>query len=583
VVAVHGRPDSAVVNGQPITDQFAVRDNVANTSWSFSYAKGGFPFEPENSDSGLDSACEYKITTEIPQGFVSADQGVRAVLRVTDGVNAAIVDVSRRVIREAGTETVVTDELKWVPIFVNVQLDSPEVRKTLATLGNGAEWTYDNKEFRLFRWFSYGDNLSNKSDKYVEYSAGLDSVFQLVPGRLLWIKTRTTRNLDFGRGVTLDLGKAYEVTLQRDTWTDFALPFKFDVTVGDVLDATKAAGEMNDNWQIYKWSKDSTNRYHVKEMYFPALGIEAFDDKTALFSSEKAGGGGFAYSIYNPLETDIRLRFPPIPASMSKQVAGKAKKTKDGRGAIVISARTAAGQACNAVYCGLTDGKPAKRYFPAAPSLMGGVRLRVCDEGMRAFGHVVASETWDKGAGTSMDLSVQNGAAKADDIEIVLSGDGALPPALRFMVFDPSKNSFAEAGDDGVVRLTAEMGPGETGYYQLIAGSGDYLAKVRKTALSMKTALVGLHPNPFRQAVRISFSLPFGFFGRVHFAIYDACGRQVWNSSVRGRGGANDVVWTGRAKSGRAAAAGLYILRMTAENAKGERLGVFERKLTYMP
>ena len=583
VITVLSHTGNPVPHGKAITDSFGIVDNIANASWKFQYEKGGFAFDAEHSDTGIFSSYENSRTSIIPEIFVSADLGVRAIMTISDGVNDTVVNVSRRVIRDAGSEVVQTDAMKWTPLFVTGELDSPQARNALAKLTGNRGWTYAQTDFRLFRWYSFAGNAANDTNKYVEYADGLDSIFSFVPGRLLWIKTRKAQSIDFGTGVTLDLVKPYVVSLQQGEWTDMALPYKFNIVIGDVLDATKAAGQPIDSLRIGKWS-DTTGSYMLKELYFPAMGVSTLQDASSVFLAQDNDGSRVGYCIYNPYSSVVQLSFPPIPAVASVYALGAGKRTTEKRrGAIAITAKDATGAISNTVYCGVTTGKSQKRYFPAAPSFGGGVALRVCDDRMNQFGHLSISEAWNKGAGAACILAMSNASAKGGAVTVAVSGDEALPEKLRFMVFDPSKNSFTETGEDGVVRAQVNVGSGEIAYCQLIAGSAEYLAKVKASAMAMKTELVGMYPNPFRQAVRIRFGLPFGFIGKVQFAIFDACGREVWNSSTRGHSGSNDVIWTGINKGGRLTAPGLYILRMTALNVKGEKLGTFEKKLTYLP
>jgi hypothetical protein len=411
-----------------------------------------------------------------------------------------------------------------------------------------------------------------------------DSLFSFVPGRLLWIKTRQSRAVNFGRGITLDLTTPYSVTLQAKSWTDISVPFKFNITVGDVLDSTMAGKHSTDSLRICKWTQNTIKNYMLDEVFYSDLGVKALQDKSAVFEGDQTDGIGAGYSIYNPFDEDVPCSFPPIPAAMSGHKQGAAKRTGGtGDGAIVIGAKTADGAVLNTLYCALASGKTAKRFFPAAPSLSGAVTLRVCDEHMRQFGHVAAVGAWEKDEGMSCPLSVSNHGATSDVVTISASGASGLPEGVRFMIFDPVASSFAEPGKDGVLHAQVKVAAGETGVVQLIAGGGGYCAKVKQAALTMKTELIGMYSNPFKRAVRIRFGLPFGFMGKVSFSLFDATGRKVWNSSIPGHSGINDLIWAGNSRTGRQVHTGVYVLQMKAFNAQGGQLGKFEKKLTYMP
>jgi len=96
---------------------------------------------------------------------------------------------------------------------------------------------------------------------------------------------------------------------------------------------------------------------------------------------------------------------------------------------------------------------------------------------------------------------------------------------------------------------------------------------------------MGTYPNPFRGKVRIRYSLPYDGVKTVTFTIYNLSGKVVWRHAIRdvARTGANDLVWNARTEDGSPVAAGIYVLRMTAQNANLKSAGVFERKMTFLP
>jgi hypothetical protein len=321
-------------------------------------------------------------------------------------------------------------------------------------------------------------------------------------------------------------------------------------------------------------------RYALNEIYFSDLGARKLQDKAALLKARMAGGGG-AYSIYNSSDEDIQCLIPPTPAMLSQYQPGLTKCVNkiENQGALSIAARSASGSVSNTIYCGLAGGKSMIRYFPPAPSFDGGITLRLCDEGMRRFGHASVSASWDKGAGVDLTIAVNNGSPDADTVNLSVSTMDEAPPGMRFMLFNRAANSFSELDREGWLQTQIPVKSGETSYYSLIAGNARYCSSIKQQAMTMKADLLGIYPNPFKQMTRIKFSLPFGFTGKVRFDIFDACGRFIWGATVEGRGGPGDFIWNG----GRALNAGLYVLSMKAWNNNGEKTGSFQRKMTYLP
>jgi hypothetical protein len=134
------------------------------------------------------------------------------------------------------------------------------------------------------------------------------------------------------------------------------------------------------------------------------------------------------------------------------------------------------------------------------------------------------------------------------------------------------------------VESVVDVAAGTTQYRWLFVGSAGYLAKAPVLNAS-SLRLIGTSPNPFRGLVRIRYSLPMSGIDELRFTICDLRGVVVWRQALgcRGRTGAGELTWSARTQGSRAAAAGIYLLRMSAFDAKGKQSGVFERKMTLLP
>jgi hypothetical protein len=569
-VMIMSHPEKAVSNGTPIVDTFFVSDNISNVQWKFHFSKGGEAYSDIYSDSGMLESSAGTIVTIIPGRFVSADQGVRAMVSVSDEVNETIRDASRRVIRGiGGSDVVSTDTMKWVPLCVTAQLDSPFVAFALKDFAKNGQWKYDNTQFRLFRWVANHD-----SAHYVEYSDAIDSLFTFVPGRLFWIKTRKSVVLDFGKGITPDLTKPSTMTIPAGSWTDCALPYNFNIRIGDIIDATEASGEKTDGLRFCGWFRDPTRQYRAAEVYSPNLGVNELRDFSTIIKAKQDDGTGVGYSVFNQSDAAVNLSIPPLPAVLSKYKTSAIRKVANRAGrTIKIASRTSHGALLNDVYCVLENGNRGNRYLPAAPSLGGGVTVRVCDDRKRPFGHIITAS-----GAASCDLAFANTSNRDEAILVTLSGQDA----LRTAFFNPDIGEVVDDSSNGKENWRIDVAPGTVSYCQLYAGDDAFLAKVKAENRVSKAALLGVSEHFSAHALRIRFSLPMGKASRATFTIFDMQGRKLWNSSQNGREGVGEIEWNGASTGKRPAACGTYMLQMTAFDAQGKAAAVFHKKWTWM-
>jgi hypothetical protein len=574
-VTVISHPDKAVVNGKPVADTFTITDNISNVAWKFHFARAGDPFDDAPGDSATLVSSFENITTVIPGNFVSADQGVRAMLSVSDGANEVVRNVSRRVIRNIGGSDVVSlDSMKWVPLCVTAQLDSPQARRALQAFSVNGTWTYDITKFRLFRWIAASGASGNGAGEYVEYSDTGDSLFYFAPGKLFWVKTRRPVVIDFGRGTTPELTQPAVVTLRPHAWTDFALPYYFNIKIGDIIDATTASGQLADSLRFCGWLRDSAKGYTNKEVFTPQLGVKGLRDLSTILAAKQSDGVGAGYSVFNQSAVEVKLSIPPIPASMSKYIGSTVKKTEiDGCHSIKISSRAVSGAVLNDVYCVYGTGEKKTRYLPAAPSLGEGVTVRVCDGSMRSYGHVI-SATQSADDGISCNLAFDNTSDKDQIIEMTVSG----LETLHAVLFNPASGAFIEAPPHAKDHWRIMTTSGSQTVVQFLAGSDAYVAKAKIDKKSSKAALIGVYSKSFGHSLIIRFSLPAIPIIRAVFAFFDMQGRQLWRASHLGREGINEIVypWIGRA------APGTYLLQMKTCDARGNVSAVFEKKLIRM-
>ncbi|MBD3320171.1 MAG: PKD domain-containing protein, partial [Chitinivibrionales bacterium] len=236
-----------------ISDTFVLRDNILNARWRLYYAKGAESiYKAVPDSSGTLAAFSDTIITMI-DGRGTEDNGMRIWLIVDDGSHVDTIDLSRQTIRSI-SDPVTTEMMTWYPLHTTAMPDSRSVAYVMrSTAEPGAAWAYSRKNARIFRWLPVEANAL-ENEKWIEYSPEYDSLgyFDCLPGRLLWVKTKENVALDFGRATTLSLRDTFTMELPPDEWTDCAVPFRFDMRIGDIIAATGLRG---DSLEFYRWEQ----------------------------------------------------------------------------------------------------------------------------------------------------------------------------------------------------------------------------------------------------------------------------------------------------------------------------------------
>jgi PKD repeat protein len=577
-----GQTGAPVAAAKPVNDTVVVHDNIANLSWMYLCGRGGDPYDTVMSGVLNDTTATLNLT--IDSNFVTQDNGARALLIVTDGVHFDTVNLSRSVLRD-GSDIAFTEAEKWVPLSVTAVLDSPDAKSVLRDLSvSAAQWKYDDTKFRIFRCLPNSNR--EPSWKWMEYADADSQTFDFMLGNIVWVKTAARSTVRYGHSHTPSLDSVFRFRIEPSAWMDFAVPFKFNINIGDILGATTSptgggatagAGFPVDSLQIYQWKKSVGKHEYASELVFmKANPTPQFNNgATPLF------GDGTGYTLFNPTLDTIILNVPPLPVSLSHQGLQKKKSAVAGW-AIRVSSSDDSGTALSSVYCGYSQDKAGGvSYYPQAPSF-GTAHVGVFDGAKRkVFGQAIAHAMAEGGYAYVLTF-VNEGTAK-QRITYHLDNLTAVPQSLRAAVYNAVSGTFEDfsKGDAGV-----SVDAGSKEYRWLLVGDAGYLAKAKMIARPSVLSLVGTYPNPFRGMVRIRYSLPYDGVKNLKFAIYNLSGRTVWSHEIRdvSISGVSDLFWNGMASDGRPVAAGIYLLRMTALNAAGLKpTGVFQRKMTFMP
>ena len=356
---------------------------------------------------------------------------------------------------------------------------------------------------------------------------------------MLWVKTRQQTSLDFGRAITPPLTQPYPIRLNPRGWTDFALPFKFDVLIGDVLASTEASGQRADSLQWYRWTPNE------KKMYFPdpiaIPGFHAINQFHGGASYEIISKETTAYVLYNPLPDTITLLIPPVPVPLSIfSTRGMNKKAAAAGGwTLRISGRTSDLATLGPVYCGFTEGKPGVSYFSAPPRL-GASALRVCDEHGQLSGHALVHGDLDRG-GTAFDLAFVNYGGAPETMEYAVEPIGQLPVGFKIMTVDPRTGRCESTQNSLTVTVDAE----NSAHRRIAVGDKEYLANYTRTFAAWRFGLLGVFPNPFGSRIRIRYSLPEKGLRAMHLSIVSVFGRVVFEKTFLGamESGIHETVW----------------------------------------
>ncbi|MFW5775056.1 MAG: hypothetical protein ACOCW2_02095, partial [Chitinivibrionales bacterium] len=568
-------------NGDVLPQRFSLSDNSANVKYTVQASTGDKLFEFEKQ--GILTGTSASLVANIPKkdngqfiGCVSESYGLRAHIIVTDGVHVDTINISRRVLTDNIGE-LSTPRIKpgWVPLAVRGTLTDSSLVSVLDELEDeeSGEWEYDPFRFRLFRYMGKNDPLAN-DDGWLEYEDSVSQHFRVSPGRLLWLKTKEYQLIKLGEGKTTSLKDTFEITLKPGQWTDFAMPFQFDVPLRDVL---AASGDDIDSIQLYHWEKDEDDIYHATELY-----ISSFEELESVASEEVLSGAvdKCGYTAFNPLERSVVVRIPPVPETnqgSAKRVALR-KETRSQWG-VWFDWREAESGGSRKIRCMVDGDIPNNQVYALAPSF-GSVGAGVVDTSNQTLGgHSITRDGGQQGY--SWQIVLYNQAKESRKIAYSLDYLSSLPADMHARIWDPEKQIFENLGDEG---LQETLAPSSEKTKWIVVGTQAYMNDFRRSVPGAKLSLAGCFPNPFVGRLSIRYSIPRETFKQIGFSIYDVRGRLIWQEIIREPAHGNRIhVWDGLTSENRRVASGQYILRMTAVTAKGVRKIVGEQRIAYFP
>jgi hypothetical protein len=554
-----------------VHDTLQANDNVENLSWHFFSERG------ENALSLQDSATvtngSAAVTTVINPRFMNDQNGARAQFIADDGRFYDTVDMSRRVYRD--TNVKFSTAMQWVPLCMTATLDSPSMKR-LWRFVPSANGTYDNRYVRVFRWYPDAANAGN-TEKWVEFGQCPDSVFDIVPGRLFWVKTRYVALCTLGRATTMPLNKMDTINLNPLGWTDFALPFEFNMRIGDIISAnddstTQYFLQLIEGLQFYEW-QPGTN---ICQPLYNVGWYPLHDSMSSVMFMN------YGYTVFNPNAESVRLLIPPRPITMSAyNSSSPVPKRAAGSWMARLVPKTDKGVLLTEVFCGYdASGASKLTSYPMPPSF-GKLSVAVCEEQTGALNDTRILHTLRNG-GCSYLLSFINDTSCARTISFKLERLTGFTTKMKTVLYDQSTGVATDL--TGATQVTIAVDGQTSAYRWLLVGDDSYIATARKSLPVLKLALDRVYPNPVRSTVRLRYTVPFAL-NKVDFTIFDISGRTVWNKTMEEQsptGGSRECEWSVSTNAGRRVAAGVYIVRMAAFNQKGKMVGSFNQLLTVL-
>lgn len=543
IVGKHLNQQPTFAVNQRIIDTFSVSDNIENPLLYLLAGAG----KNNYSDISIYIAPVFMTNnylTTIPPYLADENSGLRSLFCVDDARNADTTNLSRKMLR-TGTncDDTTAHAMQWTPIVVTAAPENPSILTAISATGQPEP--YNKQTERILQWLT---NANNSSDalKWVEYDSALDSLFFVAPGKLFWLKSRNDRTLRFGRAVVPSLNDTFTAQLNENGWTDFSIPYKFDLYLDDILTATKKlAGNATDSIGIYRWLK-SGNTYITDPIYLP--GIADVGNPTDTIK------GANGYSAYNSTAHSIPLKIPPTCIELSPILSREVLSYWNNPSAwsIKLNIIVNNSEMRSPIYCASRNTDNYPEYYPLSPSFSV-VKTGVLDnENNILYGHAASGDL--SNGGTKFDIICENTSTENAPITIYIEKKTGIPQDIKAGFFANT------SGEEGLLfdSLQILCNPAQKITRYLIVGTEEYVNNIY-LLLSSKLSFRAFS-IPFARIIRIVYSIPYNT-RMIQFIMYDLKGRKIQNKKIiieRMVSSKGSVSFTG------SFASGLYIFEMKA-------------------
>lgn len=560
-------------------DTIYISDNIANLTWYSRSSGGSDPlFKSGYNSSRITMTASSDTAVIFTTKKFTGEDGARSFVYATDGRSLTKLDVSRRV-RIANSDTVNVPPMKWFPLKITSRLDTVAMSQFLGRTQrcNGLP-AADSRYMRIFRWSESALNAQGTGN-WVEYSAPAENDFNLTNGKLFWIKTKDRLSISMGAGTSLPLNDTVKIKLFPKKWTDFAVPFHFDMKLADIIGVSRKYSLRADSLQFYKWKSDSlSGRYSAAPFYIPGVKGAAVTDSTLILSSIN----GCGFTVWNNANDTALLVFAPPSDDTANKTISLSKGTSKNSRLLKVNVRLADGHTIGRILCGLDEKLSSEPYCPLPPS-MEQFSAGVLDKTGKVCAHMIHNRA--EAGGCSYTLAFTNNSGAEQQIYYNVESGELVDPAIKTAVFCADDNQLTYVADvNSVINVT--VGSGATVYRQLLMGTDEYIHNFHNNVAMCKLALSKVYPNPVRFSAQIRYSLPFAPVSRVEFIIVNMLGRIVFKKTdivPSVTGGTRSFRWDLTGRGGTRTGSGVYILKMVAYNNYGRSIGQFEQMLTVLP
>lgn len=552
----------------PIT--FKSNDNVSNVKWEILYARGDLPFTVKDSgycDSVSDSVSFIK-SDNLSELLVPVT-GTRILLVISDGVNRSFKDISLSVTGKINNSFNMNAN-KWVPIYSKTTLTEDSLHTILNNASDVFQsgWSYDKKEQRFFRYYTAKgtDTISG----WLEYSDTTAQYFNLEPGQVFWCKSRTGQfGIPYGTGRSNSLTTPYVLSIVPGKFTDFTLPYYFNVLMKDIKEANDTAAVTN-HIDFYKWEEDTTTGQISAVPIYMSDTLKFLSSTNTLHSS---------YCLYNGSISDS-LNIPGIADTVSEFL----KDMKDslvGRERIIkrrnkilkdnvayVKWQTEGSGEWGKVLVS-TSNNYSKTSFKKQPSGFGTVNTSITNkEGNLNASY--ASLPIDQDGLSTFILKLKN---DSKDVKRVHLAPELIHSELSDFDIYFLDNEKLYDKNNAVITIQ----PGETKIIKSIAGSRSSL-NVNKVILNKyQFAFINSYPNPFNSLINLKYRLPENV-QMLTLNLYNSLGRKVYSFNKNDNLLVGDYFHTINLANENIAS-GTYILSMTATKIDGTKLNIQHKTL----
>jgi len=305
-------PDDPLAQSTVFTDQFLLIDNTVNSYWQYRFSRPDGTFA-ELVD-GYAASYQDTISVQIdPTRYVSRD-GIVGEFELAD-FRSSVKKSTNRARKRFSDDQLPVTENEWVAMVIRGRYTQTD---PLAVLGTTKEnWNYDERYLRFFRWVN---GQGEPGNRWLELnnSESFVNQFDLLPGRLFWVKSRDFVVLNQGASVSFTPGDVYELNVPGKSWVDFGLPFSYDIAGGEIARAT---GADSTKFAIYKW-KNVNEGWQADLVYAPSA-----EGVSSAMTPIEGADVSDAYTVYNASDADVTLRIPARSISQTKTDGFLGKKS----------------------------------------------------------------------------------------------------------------------------------------------------------------------------------------------------------------------------------------------------------------